>query len=135
MKNILINPPQNTIYPQPPPGLASIAAVLELNGHQAEIMDANALQPKECEIANKVKGADVIGIKAMTPAVNSAIRIAKEMKAENPDKIMISGGTHSRKLPYMAMMTSRGCPYKCICGSKPILGQKFVAQRLEITVD
>jgi hypothetical protein len=29
MKTILINPSQNTKYPQPPLGLASIAAVLE----------------------------------------------------------------------------------------------------------
>jgi hypothetical protein len=40
MKTILINHPQNTKYPQPPPGLAMLS---------------------EREIANKVKGADVIG--------------------------------------------------------------------------
>jgi radical SAM superfamily enzyme YgiQ (UPF0313 family) len=108
MKTILINPSQNARYPQPLPGLASIAAVLEQKGHKVEIMDTNALQPKECEIANKVKRADVIGIKAMTPAVNSAIRITKELKAENPDQIMILGGTQGRNLPYMAMMISRG---------------------------
>jgi anaerobic magnesium-protoporphyrin IX monomethyl ester cyclase len=80
MKTILINPSQNTQYPQPPLGLASIAAVLEQKGHQVEIIDANALQLSEREIANKVKGTDVIGITTMTSAVNSAIRIAKEIK-------------------------------------------------------
>ena len=50
MKTILINPPQNTQYPQPPLGLASLAAVLEQNGHQVEIIDANALRLSEREI-------------------------------------------------------------------------------------
>ncbi len=95
MKTILIDPSQNTKYPQPPLGLASIAAVLEQNGHQVEIIDANALQLSEREIVNKVKGADIICITAMTPAVNSAIRIAKEIKKENPDQIIILGGPHA----------------------------------------
>jgi len=63
-------------------GLASIAAVLEQKGHTVEIIDANALQLSEREIVKKVKGADVIGITAMTPAVNSAIKIAKEVNFE-----------------------------------------------------
>lgn len=222
MKTILINPPQNTKYPQPPLGLASIAAVLEQKGHHVEIIDANALQLSEREIVEKVKGADVICITAMTPTVYSAIRIAKEIKKENPDQIMILGGPHAtilpeetlnkvpeidmivrgegektmvelfealennkdlhningltyrnngiisstsepsivdldslpflayyllpihkyklhpphgRKLPYIAMMTSRGCPYNCIYCSKPIFGQKFRAQSPERTID
>lgn len=99
MKTILINPSQNTKYPQPPLGLASLAAVLEQKSHQVEIIDANALQLSEHEIAMKVKGADVICITAMTPAVNSAIRIAKEIKTENPDQIIILGGPHATILP------------------------------------
>ncbi len=57
MKTILINPPQNTKYPQPPLGLASLAAVLEQKGHQVEIIDANAFQLSERDIVKKVKGA------------------------------------------------------------------------------
>ena len=98
MKTILINPPQNTKYPQPPLGVASLAAVLEQKDHQVEIMDANALQLSEREIANKVKGA-------------------------------------GRKLPHMAMKTSRGCPYKCIYVSKQIFEHKFRGQRQERTVE
>ena len=222
MKTILINPSQNTKHPQPPLGLASIAAVLEQDGHRVEILDANALQLSEIEIVHKVKDADVIGITAMTPAVNSAITIAKEIKGDNPDSTIILGGPHAtilpedtltkvqeidiivrgegektivelfnaiennedfqningltyrdngiistpsqpsvvemdtlpfpayhllpinkyklhpphgRKLPYMAMMTSRGCPYNCIYCSKPIFGGKFRAQSPERTVD
>jgi radical SAM superfamily enzyme YgiQ (UPF0313 family) len=222
MKTVLINPPQNTKYPQPPLGLASIAAVLEQNDHQVEILDANALQLSGRKIVKKVKGAEVIGITAMTPAVNSAIKIAKEIKREEPDSTIILGGPHAtilpeetlnkvheiditvrgegektmvelfnalknnkdiqningityrdngvksnpmqspimdldslpflayhllplnkyrlhpphgRKRPYMAMITSRGCPYNCIYCSKPIFGRGFRAQSPERTVD
>lgn len=222
MKTILINPPQNTRYPQPPLGLAIIAAVLEQDGHTVEILDANALHLNGKEITERVKNADVVGITAMTPAVNSAIRIAKEIKRENPELTIILGGPHAtilpedtitkvpeidiivrgegektvvelfdaiennkdfqningltyrnngvintpeqssiveldmlpfpayhllpinkyklhpphgRKLPYMAMMTSRGCPYNCIYCSKPIFGSKFRAQSPGRTVD
>lgn len=99
MKTILINPPQNSSYPQPPLGLASIAAVLEHNGHKVLIFDANALKLSTSDIVKKVKGADVIGITAMTPAINSAIKIAKEIKKENPEPTVILGGPHATILP------------------------------------
>lgn len=223
MITILINPPQNSKYPQPPLGLASIAAVLEKNNYPVEILDANTLQLSEIETVKKVKNAYIVGITAMTPHINSAIRIAKGIKQNNPDIIVTMGGPHvtilpqetlanvpeidiivrgegeetivelydalenrkpldsvrgityrdggyikstqarepiidlnalpfpayhllpinlyklhpphGRRHPYMAMMTSRGCPYKCIYCSKPIFGSKFRAQSPERTVD
>ncbi len=50
MKTVLINPPWNTRYPQPPLGLARIASVLEQDGHKVEILDANALHLNGKEI-------------------------------------------------------------------------------------
>ncbi|MDI6814528.1 MAG: radical SAM protein [Dehalococcoidales bacterium] len=35
---------------------------------------------------------------------------------------------HGRRLPFMAMLTSRGCPYNCTFCSKPIFGRKFRSQ-------
>ena len=35
---------------------------------------------------------------------------------------------HGIKLPYIALMTSRGCPYRCIYCSKPIHGRKYRAR-------
>ena len=43
MKITLINPLQSSSYPQPPVGLALIAAVLEKPGHRVTLLDANAL--------------------------------------------------------------------------------------------
>ena len=216
MKTVLINPPQNTKYPQPPLGLASIAAVLEGENYQAEILDANALQLSESEIAKEIGNVDITGITAMTPFINSAIKVAKEIKKEKPGSTVIVGGVHvtvlpeetlsnvpeidiivrgegektvvelynalksgislqnvrgityrdngriistpmrppiadldslpfpayhllplhryklhpphGRKLPFMAMLTSRGCPYNCIFCSKPIFGRKVRSQ-------
>jgi radical SAM superfamily enzyme YgiQ (UPF0313 family) len=42
---------------------------------------------------------------------------------------------HGIKLPFIAMLTSRGCPYNCIYCSKPIFGSKFRAQSPKRTVD
>jgi len=42
----LINPAQPAGYPQPPVGLALIAAVLGRAGYPVTILDANALGPK-----------------------------------------------------------------------------------------
>ena len=96
---LLINPSWNTRYPQPPLGLASLAAVLEKDGHQIEILDANALQLSEYDVVEKVDGADIIGITAMTPIINSAIQIAKGIKQNNPDCTIILGGPHATTLP------------------------------------
>jgi len=35
---------------------------------------------------------------------------------------------HGRRLPYLPMITSRGCPYHCAYCSKPIFGSKYRAQ-------
>jgi hypothetical protein len=64
-----------------------------------EILDANALHLSGHEIVQRVKDADVIGITAMTPAVNSAITIAKKIKGENPESTIIPGGPHATILP------------------------------------
>lgn len=220
---ILINPPLDTKYPQPPLGLASLAAVLERNGNNVEILDANALQLPEKDVVKKAGGEDVIGITAMTPTINSAIRIARGIKQNNPDSAIILGGPHAtilpedilnnvpeidiivrgegeetivelctalennnsienicgisyrndstientpsrapimdldslpflayhllplgmyklhpphgREYPFMAMLTSRGCPFKCIFCSKSVFGSTFRGQSPERIVD
>jgi radical SAM superfamily enzyme YgiQ (UPF0313 family) len=35
---------------------------------------------------------------------------------------------HGSRLPFMAMFTSRGCPYRCVYCSKPVWGNKFRTQ-------
>ena len=213
LKTVLINPLQDTKYPEPPLGLASIAAVLERENYQVEILDANALRLSESEAAKEIGNVDIIGITAITSFINSATQVAKEIKKEKPSSTVIVGGAHvtvlpeetlrnvpeidivvrgegeetvvelyealkssvslqnvrgityrdngmikstpmrppiadmdslpfpayhllplhryklhppyGRKLPFMAMITSRGCPYNCLFCSNTVFGQKF----------
>lgn len=42
---------------------------------------------------------------------------------------------HGRALPFAAIITSRGCPYKCAYCSKPVFGSRFRGQSPERVVD
>lgn len=222
-KVALINPAQSTKYPQPPMGLALIAAVLEREGYQVSVLDANALRLQPEDVALLVTDANVVGLTAMTPTVSTAISIAHHLKRAKPDLTIILGGAHAtllpeetlaaapeidiilrgegeatiiellralehkqpldsvpgisyrqdgkvistaarttttdldslpflayhllpwrrykpypphgRALPFAAIITSRGCPYRCSYCSKPIFGNKFRGQSPERVVD
>ena len=223
LKVTLVNPPQFTNYPQPPIGLALIAAVLEREGYNVSILDANALGLQPRDVVPLVTGADVVGLTAMTPTVGAAIGTAYHLKQANPALTIILGGAHAtllpdetldrapgidiitrgegeetiiellqalennqpldkitgisyrangkviatptrssnvdmdslpflayhllpwqryrphpphgRALPFAAVVTSRGCPYRCAYCSKPIFGNKFRAQSPERVVE
>ena len=61
MKVVLANPPQVTRYFQPPMGLSLIAAVLEKEGHQVSMLDANALRLQPQNVVPLVADAEVVG--------------------------------------------------------------------------
>lgn len=99
LKIALINPPQSTKYSQPPMGLAVLAAVLERRGYNVAVVDANALRLKPEDIIPYVTDADIVGLTAMTPTINTAISIAHHLKQSNPDLTIILGGAHATLLP------------------------------------
>jgi len=99
LKVVLINPPQFTRYPQPPMGIASIAAVLEREGYQLAVLDANALRLGSEDITSAVSDADIVGLTAMTPTINAAMNIARWLKQANPNLVLIIGGPHATLLP------------------------------------
>jgi len=222
LKITLINPPQSTRYPQPPLGLALIAAILEREGYPVSLLDANVLQLKPQDISKKVHDIDVVGITAVTPTIGTALSIARYLKKDNPNLKIIIGGPHvtllpeetldsssnvdiivrgegdetviellrameekrplnsvagisykadgkvihtadrtsvvdmdslpypafhllpwrlyrphpphGKSLPFGAIVTSRGCPYRCAYCSKPVFGSKFRAQSPERVV-
>lgn len=222
LKVALINPTQSTKYSQPPLGLALIAAVLEREGCQVSVLEANALKLQP-EAVVPLVNADVVGLTAMTPTINTAMAIARHLKKAYPDLPIILGGTHAtllpeetlvtapeidilvrgegegtiiellqaleykqplskilgisyrkdggvvsnparsknidmdslpflayhllpwrkykphpphgRALPFAAIITSRGCPYRCSYCSKPIFGNKFRGQSPERVVE
>jgi anaerobic magnesium-protoporphyrin IX monomethyl ester cyclase len=99
VKIALVNPPQFTRYPQPPMGLALIAAVLEDKGYEVNVIDANALQLKPEDVISRLADADVAGITAMTPTISKAIDIARQIKEVKPELPVILGGAHATLLP------------------------------------
>jgi radical SAM superfamily enzyme YgiQ (UPF0313 family) len=212
----LVNPPQYTRYPQPPLGLALLAAILEDKGYPTTVLDANALALRPEEVVPLAASADIVGITAMTPTVTTALEIARLIKRAAPGKTVVMGGAHAtllpeetlraapeidcivrgegdvttidllnaleqkrplaevaglsylkdgavvhtadramlpdmdslpfaayhrlplaryrphpphgRSMPFAAVVTSRGCPYRCAYCSKPVFGKKFRAQ-------
>ena len=106
LKVTLINPPQDTRYPQPPIGLALIAAILEKAGYTVNLLDANALQLNPQMIAERVVDTDVIGITAMTPTIGTALSIAHHIKQKTPHLKVIMGGPHVTLLPEETLTTS-----------------------------
>jgi len=99
LKTTLINPNQSTRYPQPPMGLALIAAILEKAGYPVTLLDANALNLQPETIVPLVKDADIIGLTAMTPTINSATTTAHLLKQAHPDVTIVLGGAHVSLLP------------------------------------
>ena len=105
MKVALVNPAQVTRYPQTPMGLALIAAVLEKEGHQVTVVDANVLRLQPEGVVYRVTDADVVGLTAMTPTVNTAASIAHYIKQANPNSTVILGGAHAILLPEETLAT------------------------------
>ena len=101
MKILLINPPQDTQYPQPPLGLAMVAAVLEKNGYLVEILDLPTLGFSENSLPMIIRQEkpDAVGITAMTPTISSAVSVAKKVKETDSNVTVLLGGAHATILP------------------------------------
>lgn len=85
----------------PPLGLAYIASVLESNGYDVAIIDANAEQLPVKEIVRRVFQfkADIAGLSAVTATVHACHQIASELKKLDNSIVTIIGGVHATALP------------------------------------
>ena len=81
----------------PPLGLAYIAACLEQNGYNVEILDAPALEMEIDDILEEITKKDpkVIGLTSLTPTFHRAAIAADKIKNKFPEKIIILGGHHA----------------------------------------
>jgi radical SAM superfamily enzyme YgiQ (UPF0313 family) len=102
MKVLLINPPYfNSKYKfiglvAPPLGIAYIAAFLEQNDIEVEIIDAAALEMSwetlEAEIRKSNPG--LVAVTALTPTISNALKTAELAKKTCPEAIVVMGGYH-----------------------------------------
>lgn len=96
----LVNPPYRTKPHQHPPfpplGLGYLAAVLEKNGFEVEVIDCQAsnytYEDFKRELATRKP--DVVGVTAATRLYNSALEIIKIAKEVHPNCVTMLGGPH-----------------------------------------
>jgi anaerobic magnesium-protoporphyrin IX monomethyl ester cyclase len=79
----------------PPLGLATLAAILEGEGHQADIIDMAAMNLTVSDVLGAVgQSVDCIGITATTPEIKKAAEIAAAVRARFPRIKVVMGGVH-----------------------------------------
>lgn len=99
----MINPPIRE-WAKPnclPLGLAYIAAVLEHEGHEIEVMDINAYRWTQAEVEEKIKNAkfDAVGIGGMVTVYRYVKWLTSLLKKHHPQKKVIIGGSVASSVP------------------------------------
>lgn len=98
MKVLLVNPPSsfNTKELMPPLGLGYIAAVLENNNIEVEILDAEVekLSWKTLERKCKESNPDLAGITSLTESRFESFKVSKIIKNALPNTMVVMGGPH-----------------------------------------
>jgi len=117
MKVLLINPPirewsKPNVFPL---GLGYIAAVLQKEGHDVEVIDINAYRFSRDEIENKIKKADydVIGIGGIITTYRYIKWLIQVLKKFHPDKKIIIGGSVGSSIPNI-MLEENAADIVCI---------------------
>jgi radical SAM superfamily enzyme YgiQ (UPF0313 family) len=96
----LVNPPYPSGSHQHPPftplGLGYLAAVLEKNHYNVDVIDCQALRWTHEEFKNEVynRRPDIVGITSTTLTYKSALRIAELAKEALPNCLTLLGGSH-----------------------------------------
>ncbi|MGP3667039.1 MAG: B12-binding domain-containing radical SAM protein [Candidatus Bathyarchaeota archaeon] len=109
---LLVNPPCFDVelystagFVAPPLGLAYLAAVLEKNCYNVEILDLPALNIG-LDIFKKIierRPLDIVGVTATTSTINSAYKIIKIVKQISPETLTVLGGAHVTFVPERTM--------------------------------
>ena len=102
MKITFLNPPQtNSKYKflgvvAPSLGIGYMAAVLEENGYDVDVLDASALELTYDEIGEEIlkRNPDIVSVSALTPTIGVALDSADKIKQVKPDTLVVLGGYH-----------------------------------------
>jgi|TARA_B100001964_G_scaffold245829_1_gene337070 radical SAM superfamily enzyme YgiQ (UPF0313 family) len=111
MKVTLINPPM-TLEERygkfaragsslPPLGLAYIAATLEKNGIEVDIIDGTVMNFKNKSLENRISSIkpDIIGVTALTPTLYRSYEVINTSKKILPRTLIVIGGPHTSLFP------------------------------------
>jgi anaerobic magnesium-protoporphyrin IX monomethyl ester cyclase len=96
----LVNPPYPKGAHQHPPftplGLGYLAAVLEKNGYEVDVIDCQALNISFEEVKSELskRNPDIVGMTSTTLTYKSALRIVKIAKEVCPNCLTLLGGVH-----------------------------------------
>jgi radical SAM superfamily enzyme YgiQ (UPF0313 family) len=85
----------------PPLGICYIASYLREQGYGVGILDCPALGLSLDRIVEVVRARDprCIGLSATTFALPTSIKLARRLREEFPDKVLILGGSHANAVP------------------------------------
>lgn len=90
----------------PPLNLALLAAVCEQAGHEAEIIDGEAMQFDAKFLAKAIVATrpDLVGLSAYSPFFHLSAEVAAEVKKINPSIPIMGGGPHFTIMKEKAML-------------------------------
>ena len=97
----LVNPPYpvspHQHMPFPQLGLGYLAAVLEQNNYDVDVIDCQALNIHYDEFKSAIskRQPDLVGMTAITLTYKSALHLAKLTKEIHPNCITVLGGPHA----------------------------------------
>jgi anaerobic magnesium-protoporphyrin IX monomethyl ester cyclase len=100
MQVTLVNPPYPPAAHQHPPflplGLGYLAAVLEKNGYDVNVIDCQPLHLTLSDVENELRKRqpDIVGLTSTTLTYKSALNIIKVAKEVLPNCLTILGGSH-----------------------------------------
>ena len=101
MKALFVEPPKTPWemmgdFIAPPLGLAQLAAVLEINGVDVQIVDCNASRLTWSDLKQAIADAQptLVGASAMTTFFPTALRVMQMAKGIDEDIVTVVGGPH-----------------------------------------
>lgn len=97
---LLLNPPE-VLSDLPPLGLLYVAAVLEKNDYDVNLIDCSIEKKSWDELKDVVKNEQpkIVGITATTPGIGKTTKTAQIVKEVNPNIKVVLGGPHATILP------------------------------------
>ncbi len=81
----------------PPIGIGYLAAALERDGLQVKVIDANAEGLSRTEVVQRLSryAPRVVGISSTSVNIRRALKLAREVKANLPQSLVVLGGIHA----------------------------------------